>query len=48
MIFDAFSIHSLNVRRVRLLSLILRERQISWRPEPLATTRGEKVGPAGE
>ena len=44
MIFAAFSIRSLDVPQVRLLSLILRERRISRRPEPLATTRGEKVG----
>ncbi len=44
MIFGAFSIRSLNVLQVRLLSLTLREPRISRRLGPLATTRGGEIG----
>jgi len=42
--FGAFSIRSLNGQKVRLRSLILRERRIPRRLKPLATTCGEKGG----
>lgn len=44
MTFAVFSILSLNVPEVRLRSLMLRERRITRRLEPLATTEGEKGG----